>query len=296
MGRTLFMKILVTGSAGFIGARTVEKLKERGHEIIPYDVVTGQNLMNFQQLSKAIQECDEVLHIAAAADLNWIKEHPYDGVILNIAATHNVAHLCAKYKKRMIYASTVCVYGNQKEHPETEETLPNPSELYACSKYAAEWVVRGYGYNYGMPWTILRFATIYGEGMREALGAHIFFTQAMKGEPITVHGDGKQERTLTYIDDLVDGIVKATENKEGSKNDVFNLTAEEPISANKMAEDIKEITGSKSEIVNIPQRANQTIKEEISAKKALSKFGWKANTSWDDGLKKTYDWMKTCAL
>lgn len=92
------------------------------------------------------------------------------------------------------------MYGNQKNHPETEDyTLPNPSDLYACSKYAGEWIVKGYGQNFGMPWTILRFATIYGPGMRRALGLHIFFRQAMAGDPITVHGDGEQDRTLTSI-------------------------------------------------------------------------------------------------
>lgn len=285
-------KLLVTGSGGFIGSRLCRGLKEKGYKVIEYDIVTGQNLMNFQELERAIKKCDVVFHLAAAADINWVREHPYDAVIMNIGCTHDVAHLAAKYHKRMIYASTVCVYGNQELYPEVEGTLPNPSELYACTKYAGEWIVRGYGYNYGMPFTILRFATIYGEGMRPALGSHIFFRQALKGEDITVHGNGLQTRTLTYIDDLVDGIITAFEKEKEARNEIFNLTAEEPISATKMAEDIKRITDSASQIVYIPQRPNQTFHEEISALKAKKKLGWQAKTSWEEGLRKTLIWMR----
>lgn len=293
-------KILVTGGEGFIGKKVVERLNSMGYEAYPYDVVNGDDLFDMNKLEVAIMGADVVYHIAAEADLTKMSATPangYVGVLKNVNATHNVAYLCAQHKKWMIYASTVCVYGNQDEHPETEDTtLPNPSELYACSKYAGEWLVKGYGLNYGMPWTIQRYATIYGEGMRPALGMHIFFTQAMKGEPITVHGDGEQDRTLTYIEDLVDGIVApltSEENQKRAKSQIFNLTAPTPVSAKQMAEDIKAITQSDSEITFIEQRENQTYHEDFSVEKAKELLGWEAKTSWEDGLKKTYEWMKT---
>lgn len=289
------MRCLITGSSGFIGSRLTQELRDKGYEVIEYDILVGKDLMNNQQLSDAIQGCDVVIHNAAAADINWVRQFPYDAVLINVGTTHDVVHLCAKYHKWLIFASTVCVYGNQEKFPETEETLPNPSELYACSKYACEWIIRGYGHNYGVPWTILRYATIYGEGMRPALGVRIFLEQAMKGEPITVHGDGKQTRTQTYIGDLVDGIIAVLENPEKSRNEIFNLTNENRISAIQMAEDIKELTKSKSEIVCIPQRPNQTFHEEISAKKIFDKLGWKAKTSWEEGLEKTFIWLEKSA-
>jgi nucleoside-diphosphate-sugar epimerase len=216
------------------------------------------------------------------------------GVMKNVYATHNVAYLCAKYNKWMIYASTVCVYGNQDKHPETEDTtLPNPSELYACSKYAGEWIVKGYGKNYGMPWTIQRFATIYGEGMRPALGMHIFFRQAMAGEPITVHGDGLQDRTLTHIDDLVRGIVAPLDHETEAQGEIFNLSTDLAVSAKKMAEDIKALTKSASVIVFVEQRDNQTYHEDFDVNKARLKLGWEAKVHWENGLEKTYEWMKT---
>ncbi len=289
------MKILLTGSEGFIGSKVVSKLTEMGHKVTGFDIVKGQDLLDIVALEPLVKECDVIYHIAAEADLTRMTslEGAEKGFYYNVVATNNVAYLAAKYNKWLIYASTVCVYGNQDVHPETEDTtLPNPSELYACTKYAAEWVVKGYSKNFGNPYTILRFATIYGEGMRPALGMHIFLTQAIAGQPITVHGEGTQDRTLTYIYDLVDGIVAPLNSPEKAKGQIFNLSTNLPISANKMAEDIKVITGSQSEIVHIPQRDNQTHHEDFDVSKAKELLGWSADTSWKDGLKKTYTWIK----
>lgn len=293
-------KVLVTGGAGFIGSKVVKKLQDMGYEAYPYDIVNGDDLMDIDKLDRAVQGADVVYHIAAEADLTKMSGSPaegYVGVMKNVYATHNVAYLCATHKKWLIYASTVCVYGNQENHPETEDTtLPNPSELYACSKYAGEWIVRGYGLNYDMPWTSQRYATIYGEGMRPALGMHIFFRQAMTGRPITVHGDGEQDRTLTFIDDLVEGIVAPLASEENMKNaqgQIFNLTTNTPISAKKMAEDIRDIVDKNAEIQFIDQRPNQTFHEDFDVSKAKDLLGWSADTPWEEGLKKTYEWMKT---
>lgn len=290
-------KILLTGDEGFIGRKVKAKMREMGHDVYGYDIVDGKDLLDLNRLEEQIRKVDIVYHIAAEADLTKMMGSPdagRKGVMANVEATHNVAYLCAKHKKWMVYASTVCVYGNVEQHPEKEdETLPNPSELYACSKYAAEWIMRGYGKNYNMPWTSLRFATIYGEGMRPALGMHIFFRQAMKGEDITVHGTGEQDRTLTLVDDLVEGIVAPLNHPEGAKNQVFNLSSKKAVSAKKMAEDIKKLTGSKSEIKFIEQRDNQTYHEDFDVSKAKKLLKWEAKTSWEDGLKLTYEWMKT---
>lgn len=289
------MKCLVTGSAGFIASKVVIRLKELGHEIIGYDIVADQDLLNLKDVEEAVKGADVVYHIAAQADLTKMQEidAARDGVLRNVEATHNVAYACAKYKKWLIFASTVCVYGNVDSHPENEDkTLPNPSELYACSKYAAEWLIRGYAKNFDMPYTILRFATIYGEGMREAMGMHIFFRQALQGHTITVHGDGKQDRTLTYIDDLVDGIVAVLDHPE-AKGHVINLTATEAVSAIKMAHDVASATGNACQIDFTPQRPNQTFHEDFDTSKAHELLGWKAKTPWLEGVKKTHVWMKT---
>lgn len=292
----LVMKILVTGSDGFIGGHVVRRLKDAGHEVVPFDIRSGGDMLDRDAIDKAVADGIEVVyHIAAQADLTKVKsfDDAYICTELNVTGTHNVAYACAKHKAWLVYASTCCVYGNQEQHPETEDTtLPNPAELYAATKLAGEDVIKGYGLNFSMPWTILRFATIYGPGMREALATHVFFDQAYRGADITVHGTGEQDRTLTFIDDLVDGIVRTHEHPE-SQGHVINLTASEPISANKMAEDIKRIVGSPSKIVHITDRPRQTFHEDFSVEKAKTLLGgWFAKTAWEDGLKKTAEWLE----
>lgn len=289
-------RILLTGEKGFIARKVHAKLLALGHEVKGFDIQDGFDLLDLEQVEKAVQEVDIVYHLAAQADLTKMTslDDGRSGTLTNVDGTHNIAYACAKHKKWLVYASTCCVYGNVLEHPEREDTtLPNPSELYACTKYAGEWIVRGYGYNYGMPWTILRFATIYGEGMRETLGVYVFFKQALTGKPITVHGDGKQDRTLTYVDDLVEGVVAPMEHPEKAQGQIFNITTMERISAIQMAEDIKKLTQTSSEITFIPQRNNQTLHEDVDASKAKRLLGWEAQTPWQEGLRRTHEWMKT---
>lgn len=289
-------RVLLTGDEGFIARKLKNKLRQQGHDVIGYDIVRGQDLLDIGTLEHWIKQVDVVMHLAAQADLTQMQklEDGKKGADVNVVGTHNVAYLCAKHKKWLIYGSTVCVYGNVEEHPEREDhTLPNPSELYSCSKYAGELLVKGYGLNFGMPWTSLRFATIYGEGMRPALGLHIFFTQAIKGKPITVHGDGKQVRTLTFIDDLVDGIAATLEHEKEANGQIINLTATVGVSALKMAEDVKRITGTSAPIEHVDQRPNQTWHEDFDVSKAKKILGWEAATPWEKGLEATYEWMKT---
>lgn len=288
-------KILLTGDKGFIASKVAKQLSSEGYEVEGFDIVDGKDLLSIKGLETSIERNDAVLHLAAEADLTKMQGDPqngFEGVRKNVEATNNIAFLCSKHKKWLIFASTVCVYGNITDHPAREDlTLPNPSELYACSKYSAEYLIKGYGYNYNMPWTILRFATIYGPGMRSALGLHIFFSQALAGNPITVHGNGKQDRTLTYIDDLVEGIVATVRTEAGAFNQIINLSNDITISALQMAEDVQRITKTESKIVHIEQRDNQTFHEEISVEKARAILDWTAKTPWSEGLLKTYEWF-----
>lgn len=283
------MKILVTGGRGFIGSALVRGLEAKGYEVSSFDITDGQDILNYDQVEKAIEGMDMVFHLAAVADLNWARVHPKETMDINITGTINVARACQKHGAFLQYASTCCVYGNQKKHPVTEEFLCNPAEIYACSKLAGEYAIRGFHLMYGLKYNFLRFATIYGPGMRAALAVHIFFTQALHAAPITVHGDGAQTRTLTSIDDLVDGIIAVMDS--GVNAEAVNLTTEEEISALEMAKMIKKITNSTSEIIHIEQRPGQTFKEQVSAKKAKKLTEWEAKTSFEEGLKKTYAWM-----
>jgi len=295
------MKILVTGSSGFIGSKVVDKLKEQKLEVIPFDIITGQDLNDTEQVNEAVFLSDIILHLAAQADLNEFDKKPAQGMNLNVACTERLARYCAKHKKHLIYISTCCVYGNQEELT-TEKTLPNPSEIYAHSKLAGEHIIKGYGKNFKMPWTIIRVPTTHGEGMRSALAIRKFFEQAMKGEDITVHGDGLQTRSLTYIGDVVDAITDIVEGTkkypDRVKNQIFNINQDNRvISAIGMANDIRRIvqddTGIRSDIVHIEQRKGQTFKENISSQKIRYAIGWMPKVDWMDSLIRTYNWIKS---
>lgn len=289
----MVMKILVTGNKGFIASKVCDRLTFEGHEVFGFDIIRNQDILNYESVSEAVRNYDVVLHLAAQANLYKMTslDGAMEGTNLNVVGTHNIAHACSKWKKRLIYASTVCVYGEQLLHPVMEDlSLPNPAELYAFTKLAGELLIKGYGSNFELNYSILRFATIYGPGMRDALGCSVFFRQALKGDQITVHGDGSQERTLTYVEDLVDGIV-STINSTQSHGKTINLSSTDRISALRMATDIKNLTKSKSEIVFIEQRPNQVFKEDFSTENATDYLGWSAKTSWSTGLQKTYEWF-----
>lgn len=282
-------KVLVTGGDGFLGKNLVKRLKEEGYEVESYDLVRGQDLLNREKLEKAVQGKDAVFHLAAIADLNISREHPLKNMEINVGGTINVAEACWRKGATLYYASTCCVYGNQERHPTDENSLPNPTEIYASSKLAGEYVILGYARTCGLKYNIMRLATFYGPGMRPTLAVYLFFDQAIKGKPITIHGDGTQTRTFTYVDDIVDGILSLF--KSGIENEIVNITTEEEISVLEMAKMIKEITNSQSEIIFTPQRPGQIFKEQISAKKAKKLFGWRAKTSFKEGLEKTYKWF-----
>lgn len=284
------IRALCTGSAGFICSKLVDRLRQKGMDVQGFDMADGMDLRDEGDVEYAVRGKDVVFHLAAVADLNQSRVKPIETMQINVEGTWNVANSCSRHGVKLFLASTCCVYGNQKVHPVTEETLPNPAEIYACSKLASENVVMGFHHTYGLEYVMMRFATIYGEGTRPALGTHIFLRQALNGEPITVHGEGKQTRTLTYITDLIDAVVAAYDS--GKMNEIWNMTTEEEVSALKMAQDIKRLTGSKSEIVFIPQRVGQTMRESVSADKIRRECGWKAKVSWNEGIERMYEWFE----
>jgi nucleoside-diphosphate-sugar epimerase len=288
------MNILVTGNSGFIASKIVSELTLLGHSVTGIDIINGIDILDLEKLETIIPNYDVIYHIAAQANLNHMKDIPNakKGMDVNVIGTHNIAYLCAKYNKWIIFASTVCVYGSTNVHPSNEDTtLPIPSEIYAYSKLAGEQIIKGYCTTFGNDYTILRFATIYGPNMREAMGLSIFFRQAMNNKNVTIHGDGLQVRTLTYIDDLIRGIVSVITYPD-SKNKTINLSSTNKISTIKMAKDVISITKSSSKIVSIPQRIGQIQYEDFSVENASKYLLWTATTPWKTGLSKTYDWIK----
>lgn len=284
-------KILVTGGKGFLSKRLIPKLIEKGYEVESFDIIDGQDIMNAQQINEAVKRNDIVLHVAAVADLNYAREHPKETMDVNILGTINVLEAYRKHKKDMIFTSTCCVYGNPDTHPVDENTFPKPTEIYAHSKLAGEHLILGYVKHFGLRYNILRLATFYGPEMRPALAPYIFLSKVMKGEPIEIHGDGKQTRTFTYVDDIARGITAALES--GAWNEIINIATEEETSVLKLAELAMEIVDKKVPLKLVTDRPGQIKKEQILAQKAKRLLGWEAKVSMKEGLKLTYKWMKT---
>ncbi len=283
------MKILCTGSSGFIGSRLVRRLTELVNTVTPFDLLDGQDIRDKQQVEEAVKGQDAVFHLAAIADVNQARVHPGETIETNIYGTRNVAYACCWDSTKLYFASSCGVYGNQERIPVSEDARPKPEEKYAYTKLTGERLLGILHATDRLDSASMRFATVYGPGVKPSLGTHIFLGQALRGEPITVHGDGIQTRAMIYIDDLIDAIIALY--NSGKMNDTWNIASTEEVSAQKMAEDIRRVTGSKSEIVHIPQREGQTLKEQISVDKIHKETGWKAKVRWEEGLQKMFEWF-----
>lgn len=285
--------ILLIGS-GFIGDKVASRLTEMGFVVNVATKSNGCDITDLQQVRDIIGgefPGTKVILMAAIADLNVFEADPKTGLDVNIGGVSNVALACHEFKKRLYYISTCCAYGNTKNVPSTENAELNPSEIYAACKLAGEWIVKGFNKSYDLEYVNLRIATTYGPGMRKALVPAVFINQIIRGEPLTIHGDGKQTRTMTYIDDEVDGICAVV--ASDIVNDTINISTEEEVSVAQMAETIFKAMGYTHYPVSLMQdRKGQTFEEQISARKAKKLLGWNAKVSFKDGIKKTLAWMK----
>jgi UDP-glucose 4-epimerase len=281
------MKILLTGASGFLGRRLRRALKQNKHEVFCYDITLGYNIMYPEQIENTIKNWnpDTVIHLAALADLNIFKEKPDFGYQLNVVGTRNILNLCKKYNLRLLFASTCCCYGNNNIHPSTEESPLAPTEPYAKSKKESEEEIL----KEGLPHCCMRLATFYGPEMRGALAPAVFIDKACKNETIEIHGDGNQTRTLTFVDDIVSGIITIAESEP--KYTIINVTTENTISVNQMVGLVKKVTGTNPRVKHIKDRDGQIYKEDISNQR-LRSFGWEPLFNNDKGFELSYDYYK----
>jgi UDP-glucose 4-epimerase len=283
------MKIVVTGGTGFLGKRLCRKLKEHSHDIFSYDIVEGYDILNKEQLEKVFKEFKPttIIHLAACADLNIFADKPEISHKINVIGTRNILNLCDEYKVRLLFASTCCCYGNNNTHPTDEESPLCPTEPYAKSKQESEIDIIRSVANNGMHHCLMRLATFYGPEMRPALAPAIFLEKAHNNETIEIHGNGEQTRTMTFVDDIVSGIVTITESE--SKPLIVNVTTEETVSVLDMVRMAKEITGNDTKVVHVTDRKGQIYKEVILSK-VLQSMGWKPKNTFFEGMKKSYDY------
>ncbi|MBW1956875.1 MAG: GDP-mannose 4,6-dehydratase [Deltaproteobacteria bacterium] len=276
------MRVLITGGAGFIGSHLAETCLERGDDVyIIDDLSTGfldnirdfeknpryrgrffvcvDSILNRDALLELTGICDVVFHLAAAVGVQYILDHPLESIRTNIQGTETVLEMCAKFKKRVLIASSSEVYGKHLHAPlvESDNIIYGPTSKfrwsYAATKLMDEFTALAYYRTTGLEIIIARLFNTVGPRQTGAYGMVIprLVSQALKNEPLTVYGDGKQSRTFTYVKDVVEALLALMECRE-AVGDVFNIGGTEEITIYNLAQKIIRATGSASPITLIP--------------------------------------------
>jgi len=276
--------VLLTGSEGFLGKRLRKELESKGVAVRGYDTINGEDILNREQFEAAVTSSNAtcVIHLAAVADLNIMAKDPELGKRINIDGTKLVLDVCEKFKIRLLFASTCCVYGNNGVHPSSEKAPPAPTEVYAISKLDGEKLIQ----EVGAPHTILRLATFYGPGMRPALATAIFLEKAHNQTPIHIHGSGNQTRTYTHVEDVANGIITVMQSEE--HHPIVNISVSKSYSVLDLAKISMEVVGKKVDLVHIEDRNGQIYKESIDDS-LLRSLGWVPKYDLFDGMKHSYE-------
>jgi UDP-glucose 4-epimerase len=300
------MRVLVTGGGGFIGSHVVDRLLERGmtprifdlsaspyHSPLEVETFTG-SITDQANLDLAMRGCDAVIHLAAVADVAHVHADPVLAEEVNTRGTLNVLEAACRAKVgRVIYGSTTWVYSDCEEREVDEDTpIPAPRHLYTATKLAGETYCAGYAELFGLESTVLRFGIPYGPRARAAGVVAKFTDLALAGEPLTIAGDGSQARSFIYVEDLADGILAALAPE--AANRTYNLSGEEVVTILEIAERVQESTDG-CEIVHTPPRPGDFPGKAISNERALRELGWRARTSFREGVRRYVEWVRASA-
>lgn len=272
------MRVLITGGAGFIGSHLSDAYLKRGDEVFIIDDLSTGSIENIQHLksnprfhytidsvhnqpvlAELIDQCDVVFHLAAAVGVKLIVESPVRTIETNVQGTEEVLKIANKKKKKVFVVSTSEVYGLSTEVPFREDgnlvmgATTKGRWSYACSKAIDEFLALAYWREKKLPTIVVRLFNTVGPRQTGQYGMVIptFVKQALAGRPITVYGDGQQTRCFGYVGDIVGAFLKLMDEPQ-AVGQVFNIGSQEEISIFALAERIKELTNSQSEIVMVP--------------------------------------------
>ena len=305
-------RILVTGAAGFVGSRLTETLASRGHDVVAldcflpdlYSAEIKQNRFRYvtslpnvtgivadlrKDELESIGHVDVVINEAAMPGLTKSWEdlklyvdnnlHALDRLIR--ATTHDSL-------QKFIQISTSSVYGRIAIGAEDSPT--NPYSPYGVSKLAAEKLGFAHMDNFGLPFTVLRYFSVYGPGQRPDMAYHRFLEKAKTGDTVTVYGDGEQRRTNTYIDDCVEATIAAIDHAE--PGDTYNISGKQSVSINEAIETIRDVTGQTLPIDYQPARPGDQKETRGDIDKAQRVLGYTPTWSLKDGLAAQWAWQK----
>ena len=318
------MRALLTGGAGFIGSHLAERLLELGHEVHVLDNLSTGSIDNISHLkgrprfsyvidtvtnepllAEMIDQCDVVYHLAAAVGVKLIVEQPVHTIETNVHGTEVVLKHANKKKKLVVIASTSEVYGKSTAVPFSEDAdlvmgpTPKHRWAYACSKAIDEFLALAYWKEKKLPIIIVRFFNTVGPRQSGQYGMVIpnFVRQALAGQPITVHGDGTQSRSFTYVGDVVDALVRLVAEPRAI-GQVFNVGNVEEITILDLARRVRDMSGSRSEIVFVPyDQAYEAGFEDMprrvpDLRKLHALIGYEPKVQLDEILRQVIDYFQ----
>lgn len=310
------MHILVTGGAGFIGSNLVDKLLDQGHRVSVidsfspfYDIslkrknlenafsndnfslyeIDVRNSENITEIF-ALNNFDVVVHLASKAGVRPSLSIPRAYFEVNVNGTLNILEECVRHKvDKVVYASSSSVYGNSLKVPFKEtDNVDFPISPYAASKKAGELICHNYHYLYGLNIFALRFFTVYGQRNRPDMGMYKFCKAIDEGSTIQLYGNGEPKRDFTYIDDIIDGIMKSIERVNGFE--IFNLGESQTISVNELIKVFEKVSGKKAVTKNMPMQPGDVFETYADISKAKKMLDYNPQTSVQIGVKKLYEW------
>lgn len=330
------MKILVTGAAGFIGFHVARRLLEQGHAVAGLDNFNAyynpalkearfKELGTSKQLTfhridladrRAMEDLFEkekferVIHLGAQAGVRYSLENPHAYIQGNLVGFANVLEGCRKQKvDHMVYASSSSVYGLNTTMPfKVGDNVDHPVSLYAATKKANELMAHTYSHLYGIPTTGLRFFTVYGPWGRPDMAVFLFTKAILKGEKIDLFNNGKMRRDFTYIDDIVEGVVRAadepaqgdpewsgTEPHPGRSSApwrLYNIGNQQPVELIEFVQTLESVLGKKAKINYLPLQPGDMIATAANVEELKSAIGYTPKTALKDGLAKFADWYR----
>ncbi|MBI5491602.1 MAG: SDR family oxidoreductase [Deltaproteobacteria bacterium] len=304
------MRILVTGGAGFIGSHLCERLLNDGHEVICLDnFFTGRKeniahlmdnpvfeVIRHDVIEPVLVEVDQIYNLACPASPVHYQYNPVKTIKTNIMGTLNMLGLAKRVRARILQASTSEVYGDPKVHPQTETYWgnANPIGLRACydeGKRCAETLMFAYNRQNGVDIRVIRIFNTYGPRMLENDGRVVsnFIVQALKGEDMTIYGDGSQTRSFCYVDDMVEGMIRMMNNDKVIGP--VNIGNPGEFTVMELASMIRKITKSGSKIVHRPLPPDDPVQRRPDITIASKSLGWKPTIALEQGLVRSIEYF-----
>ncbi len=313
-----YSKILVTGSAGFIGYHLCKKLLNEGYRLIGVDNLNNYyspilkekrnellkqysnykfyqvDISNYNELKKIFREnkIDLIIHLAAYAGILYSLKNPWVYEKTNFLGSLNIFELAKEFSiEKVIYASSASVYGGNKKIPTSEnDRVDNPLSLYGVTKRSVELLANAYNYLFGIKFIGLRFFNVYGEFGRPDMAFWIFCKNIMLGKPIKLRNFGKMERDFTYVEDIVDGIIKAIH--YDAKNEIFNLGNDNPIKLEYAVDLIERHLGKKAMKEYVPMQPAEIVKSWADLTKSRKLLGYNPKIKFEEGIARYCRWFK----